>query len=249
MTDRMLRTVIVEDEPLARERLKHLLGRHRDIQVTAEAATISDGLDAVRNESPDVLLLDVQLGESSGFDLLGAGLGGESSPSVIFTTAHENYAVRAFRCGAVHYLLKPLDARDLDEALDRIRASRDPRGSSSGIGGGSVAKERIGVRVGDRVVLVRLQDIDYVESEGNYLRLHTGARTYSIRSTVAEFLEQVSPRDFARISRGTIMNLDRVAEITRGIRRGEHDVKLKDGTVLVLRRGFASMLESFIGRM
>ena len=197
--------VIVDDERLARNELRRLLGAHEDVCVVGEAACVADGIRAVERMEPDLVLLDVQMPDGSGFDLLQALA---APPAVVFTTAHDQHAVRAFQVSALDYLLKPIEAELLARALDKQRrrmAAPEPARAA--------AEGRIFIQDGERCWLVELERIMLFESEGNYTRLYfDGQRPLLLRSLV-QLEARLDPGRFLRASRNRIVNMDFVEGI------------------------------------
>lgn len=198
--------VIVDDERLARNELRRLLGAHEDVCVVGEAACVADGIRAVERMEPDLVLLDVQMPDGSGFDLLKAL---SAPPAVVFTTAHDQHAVRAFQVSALDYLLKPIEpellARALDKQRRRMAASPEPAKAA--------AEGRIFIQDGERCWLVELDRIMLFESEGNYTRLYfDGQRPLLLRSLV-QLEARLDPVRFLRVSRSRIVNMDFVEGI------------------------------------
>ncbi len=265
-----LHVAIVDDEELARVRLKRLLANERDIDVVGEAASGEAAVDLIEREQPDVVLLDVQMPDCDGFDVI-ARLGSGFSGHVVFVTAFDEHAVRAFEVSAVDYLLKPVGPDRLREALVRARKRveqkvvarrfaevlaavgrpwRDDASVSPGEEAGELSAsdrtartERFLVRTGNRSVLVKASDVDWFEAEANYVRLHVAAQRHLVRATMSSLEDSLDPSRFIRIHRGTIVNLDRVREIQPWF-SGDHVVVLGDGTKLRMSRSYAPRLMS-----
>lgn len=231
-----IRTVIVDDEPLARRNLSVLLGLDPEIEMVAECASGSEALARIRAESPDLVFLDVQMPECDGFDVLEL-LGQHLPPAIVFVTAYDQYALRAFDAGALDYLLKPFDnarfGRALDRAKQRIRRSRDlPR-----------PPERLAIKGVGEIVFVKIPEIDWIEAADYYACLHVGGKTHLLRRSLAELEQELSENMFCRIHRSTIVNLDRV----RGMEvneEGDYEVLLDCETRLRLSRRYRKQLES-----
>lgn len=247
----MIRTLIVDDEPLAREGLRVRLGLERDIQLVGEAGDGPAAIELIRRELPDLVLLDVQMPGMDGFEVLDR-IAEDCLPSVIFVTAHDRYAVRAFEVHAVDYLLKPLDGGRLREAVERVR--RAVSAGQSGPGEGLVnlitsrdkttdhaPVRRWAVREDEHFVLLRAEEVDWIEAAANYVRFHARGKVYLLRTTMAQLQDDLDPRRFARIHRSTIVNLDRVREI-RPEWHGDYDVLLTTGDVLRLGRRYRDAL-------
>ncbi len=252
----MLKAVIVEDERLARQKIRSFLDAHRDVEVVAECSSVQEAVAEIRGKKPDLVFLDVQMPGGDGFDVLRrlkADL-----PAIIFVTAHDEYALKAFDVEAVDYLLKPFDRRRFNEALRRARR-RLETGTPALPKDWAAAIEELGrrrdrgrywsrflVRERDRMIFVPAADVDWIAAEGKYVRLHAGTAGHLVRTPIAEVEERLDPSDFARIHRGTIVNLRRVAEIYRGF-AGNHIVVLKDGQRLTMSRRCRTRLRSLGG--
>jgi two-component system LytT family response regulator len=240
--------IIVDDEVLARERMRSLLAAHADVEITSEFATAAAARDFLERQCPDVVLLDVQLGDRSGLSIANMTRPGEL-PFVIFTTAFSEYAVQAFESRAVDYIVKPVEPARLCEALDRVRQRlRNGDAPSRDASAPAKAAARIAVSSGDRTTLVRLADIDWIEAVGNYIKLHVGDQSYVVRSALYAFEKRLDPSEFVRIHRKYVVNVTRVREISRGIRRGEYLVQLDDGQSLPMQRAYAASLREAVGR-
>lgn len=245
-----LTAIIVDDEPLARERIRTLLAAEPDVEVLAECDSGAAAIAAVRRQMPDVLFLDIQMPEIDGFAVLrqlGAPL-----PLVIFVTAFDEHAVQAFEAQALDYLLKPFKPARFRAALARVReqlASRQPAEATQkllallagGVGAANYVT-RIPVRDRERTRFVKTADIDWLEASGNYVVLHAGRENHVVRDTLSALEGQLSPREFLRLSRSAIVNIDRVQHIEPAF-NDEHVVVLKDGTRLPLTRGVRELQE------
>jgi two-component system LytT family response regulator len=259
----MMRTIVVDDEPLARRRLARLLEAEDHVEVVAVCATGRDAVAAVREHAPDLLFLDVQMPEMDGFGVLRA-LGGEGMPQVVFVTAYDQYAIQAFEVHALDYLLKPYTPARLSTAVQRAarqlqapraapaerlaellehleRERRALEGRLSGAGPAHGHTTRLLVKDGERMFFVPVERIDWLEAEGNYVRLHCGREAHLVRATLSGMEEQLDPTRFTRIHRSTIVNLDRVKEV-RPWFAGDYLVKLNDGGELRLSRRYRDRL-------
>jgi two-component system LytT family response regulator len=242
--------IIVDDEPLARERLRTLLQAERDFAIAAECGNGIDALAAIQRQRPDLLLLDIQMPEMSGFELL-ARLA-PPLPVVIFITAFDEHAVQAFEAQALDYLLKPFKPARFRTALARAReqlARQNPdeitRRVLAVIESRAPAAHhltRIAVRDRQRVRFVKAADVDWIEASGNYVVLHAGKENHVVRETLAAFEEQLAPREFVRISRSVIVRLDRVQHVEPAF-NNEHVVVLADGSRLPMTRGNRELQE------
>lgn len=257
-----LRAVIADDEPLGRSRLRSLLAKEPDVDVVAECADGDAAVAAVREHRPDALFLDVQMPGRDGFGVLEA-LAGDPMPQVIFVTAYDQHALRAFEARALDYLLKPFKQARFQETLARVRErlaarprpdadlaqrlqallaeARPATPAPTPPPAAHPVLHRLAVKVNERTLFVRVPDIDYLESAGNYVVLHCGKDHHVIRETMAT-LEGQLPPDFLRISRSLIVNLDRVREL-QAMAAGEHVVLLRDGRKLPMTRGLREVEE------
>jgi len=250
-----LRVVIADDEPPARARLRRLLADHADIEVVAEAADGASAVQAIEAASPDLVLLDIQMPELDGFEVLQA-LGMPQLPAIIFVSAFDQYALRAFRVHALDYVLKPVEPDRLAEALaharGRIAQQRLP--GDAGVIGllEELARRqpyltRVPVRAEGRVLVIDLADVDWIGAADNYVTLHAGAREHLVRDTIAQFDRRLDPDRFVRIHRSAIVQIDRIAELRPDF-HGDFTVLLKNGTVLALSRTFRARVEERFGR-
>jgi len=255
----MMRVVIVDDEELARRGVRARLEQIGDVNIVAECKNGREAIDAIRRMTPDLVFLDVQMPGKSGFDVIEA-IGWDKFPQVIFVTAHDRFAIRAFEVNALDYLLKPIDEERFDLALRRARESFF-RKQESDLGRrlGAVLKEvsadksnvaqaftdRIVIRSGGRVVFVKVSEIDWVEAAGDYVTLHSGKKSWLQRETISDMEKKLEPSGFRRIHRSTVVNLERISEM-RALDNGEYRVLLRDGTELKLSRNFRRALQSLI---
>lgn len=251
-----IRTLLVDDEALARERLRSLLRGEPDLELIGECADGAEAVTAIERDQPDLVFLDVQMPELDGFDVLATAKPARP-PVIIFTTAYSEHALRAFEVHALDYLLKPFDrdrlqvavqrAREhlrlartqaLNEKLNALLADIRPPGQKV---------DRLVVKSGSRVVLIRTTDIDWIESADNYVNIHVGAESHLLRETMAALEARLDPRQFMRISRSTIVNLDRVKEL-QPMFHGDYVVILRNGTRLNLSRNYREKLQQLLGR-
>jgi len=255
----MIRALVVDDEPLAREGVRVRLANERDVDIVGEAADGPSAVEAIRRLLPDLVMLDVQMPGMSGFDVL-ARVADVCLPAVVFVTAHDSYALRAFEVHALDYLLKPFTAARLHEAVERARAALERDGDRADLaammamleereqpgaareGTRSGPARRWALRDGDRWLMLRADEVDWIEAAANYVRFHARGRAFLLRGTMAALERTLDPRQFARIHRSTIVNLDRVREV-RPEWHGDFDVVLSGGEVLRMsRRNRASLL-------
>jgi two-component system LytT family response regulator len=235
-----IRTLVVDDEPLARADLCRLLAAHASIAVIGQCGSGAEALAAIRAQRPDLVFLDVQMPECDGFDVL-ERLGSLLPPVIVFVTAYDRYALRAFEAGALDYLLKPFDAsrfaRTLARAIERVAAIRATT---------SPANSHIAIRSIGEVAFVAIADIDWIEAADYYACLHVGTATHILRRTLSELADELMPCGFARTHRSTIVNLARVVRLALGA-DGEHEVELRDGTRLKLSRRYRRALFEHLG--
>ena len=214
-----IKTMLVDDEPLARSRMKELLAEHNDIEIIGEYASGTDAKNALGKLSPDLLLLDVQMPRLTGLKLAQL-LADESLPLVVFVTAHDGFAVEAFDTRAVDYLLKPVRAERLARALDRVSeqlaAMREPTAEKISTPAPREVKpaiSRLMAKSGDRVVFVKAEQIDWIESAGNYVIVQAGKERHIIRETMATLESELPPKDFVRLNRSLIVNVQTIVEL------------------------------------
>ena len=249
-----IRTLIADDEPLARERLRALLGRHDDVEIIGEYSNGAETIEAITALRPDLVLLDVEMPRVDGFAVLEA-LDPDALPAVVFVSAHDQYAVRAFEAHALDYILKPFDEARVDRALRRVRGQIARAHGTRQIDPGLVSlleelrerrrSDRLVVKTGGRVVFLRTEDIDWVEASGNYVRLHVGGEAHLLRESMKNMERRLDPRTFVRIHRSAIVNVDRIRELEPWF-HGEYIVILRDGTRLTSSRVFSDRLNALI---
>ena len=232
---RSMTAVIIDDEPLGRDIIRELLRKDADVSVVAECANGHDAIAAIEDTQPDLVFLDVRMPELDGFDVL-AALNMDRLPIVVFVTAYDEYAIRAFEVNAVDYLLKPFDRdrfrRAVDRAKTQVRRGNRPR-----------YPERLVVKSTGRIVFVKTDEVDWIEAEGNYVQLHVGSNSHLLRMTIGSLEHHLDPAQFVRIHRSQIVNIDRIREL-KPWWHGEYHVVLKDGTRLTLSRSYRDRLTS-----
>ena len=245
-----LRVLVVDDEPLAREKIRGMAASDPEIRIIGECSNGAEAIEAIQNLRPDLILLDVQMPEVGGFAVLEALKDESSLPPVIFITAYDHYAVRAFEFHALDYLLKPFDRERFRAAMER--AKRQIRREQTGgalderiialleqMRGQQRYSERLVVKTGGRVFFLNTDEIDWIEAEGNYVSIHTGKKAYLLRETISSLEAQLDPKDFVRIHRSAIANINRIKEL-QPWSHGEYHVILHDGTQLTLSRSYRS---------
>jgi two-component system LytT family response regulator len=213
----VIRALIVDDEPLARARVRRLLSAEPDVEIVGECVDGRGAMAALASRPVDLMVLDIEMPEVDGFAVTAAAAG----PAIIFVTAHEQYARRAFDADAVDYLLKPVEPERIAESLARVRR-RMERAAGEG------AAMRIPARTGNRIRFVAAGDIEWIEAQGNYAALHAAGRAELVRETMASLERRLDPGRFARIHRGLIVRIDRICELAPHA-TGEYTVRLEDG--------------------
>jgi two-component system LytT family response regulator len=257
LPERPLRVLLVDDEPLVRRGLRAFLAAEPDVTVVGECGDGRDAVRVIRAERPDLVFLDVQMPELDGLGVVDALEEDERPPALVFVTAYDAYALRAFEVHAVDYLLKPFDEGRFRTALARARqrlaradtpAPGDPRLEAllRELRPAPAYAERLLVRTASRMLPVPVAAIDWIEAADNYVRLHVGAERHALRETIKGLEARLDPRRFARIHRSTIVNLDRVREV-RPLPSGDCVLLLLDGTQLSLSRGYREAFEAGFG--
>jgi two-component system LytT family response regulator len=253
-----LRVVVADDEPIGRQRLVRLLQAEPDTSVVAACADGKEAVEAIREHAPDVVLLDIQMPQLDGFEVV-AALGEAHQPAVIFVTAHDQYALRAFEVHAFDYLLKPVDQDRLRQAIGRAvaPASRAPQGSTTrriltlleelNARERTRGRDRLVVRTPERAFFLRSETIDWIEAAGKFVHLHVGRSVHALRESMAELEQELDPARFLRISRSVIVNVDRIQEVQPWF-QGDYVLILTDGTRLTSTRGYRDNMRRLLGR-
>ncbi len=250
-----VRTLIVDDEPLARERLRALLLEEPDVEVVGECADGCQAVVAIEEFKPDLVFLDVEVPNLDGFRIL-ESVGGKI-PAIVFVTAYDHYALRAFDVRAVDYILKPFGRERLQKALAHARA-QITREKSTDLSGQIVALleemrpqksflKRIMIKSAGRLYFLRTADVDWVEAAGNYVRLHVGAESHLLRETMNGLEARLDPERFLRIHRSTIVNIERIKELQPWF-HGDYVVILKDDHQLTMSASYRERLDELRGR-
>jgi two-component system LytT family response regulator len=267
MPARKIRTLIVDDEPLARERVRSMAIEEPDLEVIGEARDGLEAVDAILSQAPDLVFLDVQMPKLDGFEVINS-VGADRMPPVVFVTAFDQHALRAFEVQAMDYLLKPFDRDRFQGALTRVRHQIDSE-ESGALGKKLLAlvrdmqtdpptdvvpapavqgkSDRMVVKSGGRLFFLRADEIDWVEAAGNYVRLHVGAESHLLRETMNSIETRLNPDTFFRIHRSRIVNIERIKELQPWF-NGEYVVILRNGTKLTLSRGYREKLQDRLGR-
>ncbi len=248
VTGAPLKAIVVDDEELARAYLKELLAGHAEIELAAECANGFEAVKAIGEIRPDLLFLDVQMPKLDGFEVLELI---DSSPAVIFVTAFDQYAMRAFDAQAVDYLLKPFGAERFERALERAKTRIGERGAPGELAQSARAPgqrpERIVVKDGTRVHIIPIEKLDYVEAQDDYVALHSAGRSYLKQQPIASVEAMLDPARFVRIHRSSIVNLERITRIEPYTKDSRIAI-LSDGTRLaVSRSGYTRLMEAMGG--
>src|ERR1700751_5479857 len=248
-----IRTVVADDEALARQKLRILLDSEPGILVVAECKNAKETLAALEAYKPDLLMLDVQMPDADGFEVLKRAPA-EQMPIVVFTTAYDHYAIKAFEAHALDYLLKPFDQERLHNALERVRVellrSREPEVTKRLLAlledaRPSAKAERLVIRAGGRVVFLDAEEIEWIEAAANYVRVHAGKESYLLRGSIGRLAERLDTAQFVRIHRSTIVNIRKIREL-QPCNSGEFMVVLRNGKELSGSRGYRSLLQNLI---
>jgi two-component system, LytTR family, response regulator len=256
MTNGKVRVLVADDEPLARERLRVLLSREDWIEIVAECPDGTETIASIDKLQPDLVFLDVQMPGADGFEVIET-VGPSRMPLVVFVTAFDSYALRAFDVHALDYLLKPFDRDRFQQALGRARQQLERRTNGDlerrllelvqDLKPSSHRLERFVIKSGGRVFFVRAEEIDWIEAAGNYVKLHVGSEAHLFRETMNALESQLDSNTFFRIHRSHIVNIERIKELQPWF-NGEYVVFLNDGTRLTLSRGYREKLQERIGR-
>jgi two-component system LytT family response regulator len=246
-----IRTVIVDDEPLARRGIRALLKEEKDVEIISECRNGREAVTAIEEHAPDLVFLDVQMPELNGFDVLEA-IGAERMPSVIFVTAYDKYALRAFEVHAVDYLLKPLDGERFTGAMQRARLqiegnsihelSRQLQSLLADLKPNQKYTERLVIKSGGRIFFLEVGEIDWIEAADNYVRLHAGRESHLLRETMNSLEKKLDPDQFLRVHRSRIVNVRKIKQL-QPLFRGEYDIMLQDGKRLESGRGYRDKLQ------
>ncbi len=251
-----IRTLIIDDEPLARERLRTLLEREDDVDVVGECGEGVEAVETILRLTPDLVFLDVQMPGVDGFEVI-RRVGADAMPFVVFATAYDEFALQAFEANALDYLLKPFERDRFRVSLDRARRQLGVREPGPQLDPRFVAwlegqhqesgyRDRFVVKTGSRFRVIRAEDVDWVEAADNYVKLHVGKEAHLLRETMAEMDRLLDPRRFVRIHRSTILNVDRIHTI-ESWGAGEFLFILADGSKLASSRSYRDRLRSVLG--
>jgi two-component system LytT family response regulator len=254
-----VRLLIVDDEPLARRGLRSFADEYPGVEVVGECGDGYQAVDAIERLHPDAVFLDVEMPHLSGFDIL-ERVNAPKMPYVVFVTAHDQYALQAFRVHAIDYVLKPADQQQMNEVFDRVvehvrRGSADDVDSRLGVVVAELeqhsrernvsALDRISIKDGDRIIFVEAEDINWIEACGNYINLHVGQSKYMLKATLTSLTSRLDRSVFLRVHRSTVVNTRSVKEF-RTVGRGSYLILMKDNSKLFSSRRFHSRIHSFL---
>lgn len=251
------RVIVADDEPLARERLRHLLSRHAGWEVVAECRNGPEAVEAILEQQPDVVLLDIRMPGLDGLEVADAvASDGARAPIVVFVTAYDEFALRAFDLSAADYLLKPVDAERFARTLARLEARLSAAVSSRSaaeatgtvidqLNGGPRQARRFLVRTTRGYHFVSAADVDWVEAEGNYAALHAGGRVHLVRQTMKALETRLDPAVFARVHRSAIVNVGRIVRV-EPLGHGEYRLTLRGGATLESSRAYSARIQSML---
>ncbi|MCI0618475.1 LytTR family DNA-binding domain-containing protein [bacterium] len=254
--DKIIRVCIIDDEPIACRRIQRLLKDDDDIEIVGICNDGEEALDAIHQFHPDLIFLDVQMPGMDGFEVL-SSLNPESMPHVIFVTAFDRYAIKAFEVHALDYLLKPFDRKRFEQAVERSKAQihqSQQRSSSSELvallkemKSQSQHLERLVVKSQGRVFFLKTDEIDWIEAQGKHVSIHIGKETHLVREAMNNLETELDPKKFARIHKSTIVNIDRIKQL-QPLVHGDFRVILRDSTVLTISRRYRQKIDELLGK-
>jgi two-component system, LytTR family, response regulator len=256
----VIRTIIADDEHLARKKLRVLLDSEPGVQVVAECQDGQQAVSAIQTHRPDLLLIDIRMPDIDGFQVL-KQIAPDEMPVVVFTTAYDQFAIRAFEAHALDYLLKPFDRERLHHAVERARAEllkvhdRDLTGRILDLLAKNIepkieskqVDDRMVIRAGGKVVFLDVKEIDWIEAAANYVKLNVGKDSYLLREGIGSISERLDPDRFVRIHRSVIVNVRKIKEL-QPCESGEYIAVLRNGKELSCSRGYRTQLQRLIGR-
>jgi two-component system LytT family response regulator len=257
----MIRTLIIDDVQLARERLKRCLADEPEVEIVGECDNGEKAVESIRNLAPDLIFLDVQMPALDGFGVLNA-LTGERLPAIIFVTAYNEYAIRAFEVNALDYLLKPVDCERLGRAVERAKSQlaksqiaqppqtadldRRFRAMLDDIKQGPKFLKRLTIKLTGRTILLPTDEIDWIETYGNYLKVYAGRESHLIRGTMQSLEAKLDPERFVRVHRSVIVNIEKIKEIYPRS-NGDQDLVLQNGQQLMMSRNYRDKFFDALG--
>ena len=256
MKNARIKAVIVDDEALARNFIRRMLRDDLDVEIAGECSNGKEAVVLIRKQKPDLVFLDVQMPEMNGFAVL-ESIGVDQLPEIIFTTAYEQYAIRAFELHALDYLLKPFDQARFKDAIkyakEQLRDKREQEGRLQitalleDIRSKPKYLDRLVIKSGGRISFLSADEINWIEADDKYVHLHTNKASPMVRQTLGAMEEQLDPKKFRRIHRSTIVNVGRIKEL-QPLFNGEHSVLMEDGAKLTLSRNYKDKLFELLGK-
>lgn len=255
MNTEKIKTIIIDDEPLAREKIRNSLEDEQDIEVICECNNGKSAISEIKNRNPDLVFLDIQMPECDGFEVI-RRVGPGNMPTVIFVTAYDQYALKAFETHALDYLLKPFDIKRFKSSLKRAKIQiLNNRTHEFGekllslVGEGSTTEkkymERVVLKSDGNFVFLTVDEIDWIEAAGNYIYLHSKTSRHILRETMNRIEVKLDPLQFIRVHRSYIIKIDKIKEF-QSMFNGTYSIKLKDGTVLISSRGYLAKLNALL---
>jgi len=238
---------IIDDEPLALQRLRRLVSEQPDLHLVGEGKSGMEAVSLINSQRPDLVFLDVQMPELDGFGVLEI-VGPEKMPAVIFVTAFDEYAVSAFNANAVDFLLKPYDTSRFLTAVAKVRKSSRNEHSKVTTLAETVRRDRFVIRTDGRYIMLKPREIEFVEAAGNYLQVHVGEKQFTVRETMSSLETRLDNQRFVRIHRSTLINLDYIKELEATF-HGEYVITLRSGQRVTLSRTYRSKLEQILGQV
>ena len=248
-----IRALIVDDEPLARAHLRNLLAADPEVVVSGECGNGADAVDVIAREAPDLVFLDIQMPELDGFEVIGR-VGPDRMPVVVFVTAYDEYALKAFEAHALDYVMKPVNRARFHDAVARAKRRgrserggdlREPLAQLIDYLGGQKYLDRLAVRSDGRIVFLKTEYIDWIEAADDHVKLHVGTKTYVHRDTLGRLEQRLSPTAFLRIHRSTIVNIERIRELQPWF-QGDYVLILADGTRLTSGRSYRDRVRQLV---
>jgi two-component system LytT family response regulator len=240
-----LKVAIIDDEPLALQRLRRLVSEQPDLQLVGEGKSGMEAVSLINSQRPDLVFLDVQMPELDGFGVVEI-VGPEKMPAVIFVTAFDQYAVSAFNANAVDFLLKPYDSSRFLAAVGKVRRSNGNGHAKITTLAETVRRDRFVIRTDGRYIMLKPREIEFVEAAGNYLQLHVGDKQFTVRETMSSVEARLDNQRFVRIHRSTLINLEYVKELEATF-HGEYVITLRSGQRVTLSRTYRSKLDQILG--
>jgi two-component system LytT family response regulator len=253
----IIRVLIVDDEPLARGVLREMLQSDADVAIVGECANGKEAVQAIKELDPELVFLDIQMPEMGGFEVLDAIAEGQV-PHLVFVTAYDQYAVRAFEVHALDYILKPFDRERFQISWQRAKGQvlKDRNVGMEqkilslleDLKAGNKYLERLVIKSSGRIYFLETNEIDWIQAEGNYVSVHTGKKSHLLRETISSLENQLDPKKFLRIHRSAIVRIDSIKELQPWF-HGEYHIVLHDGTQLTLSRNYRDRLQEALGKL